>query len=94
MSIFALLFKFWPEFCKFQSNPESDKILASLEKKMEKDTEKMEGITAKVRLIKFQVAADELNNMSKDTSNKISLSQPDPKLPNLVRFQALHSTHS
>uniref|UniRef100_A0A8C3MBB3 Uncharacterized protein n=1 Tax=Geospiza parvula TaxID=87175 RepID=A0A8C3MBB3_GEOPR len=22
MSIFALLFKFWPEFCKFQSNPE------------------------------------------------------------------------
>uniref|UniRef100_A0A8C5NJR8 Regulator of G protein signaling 22 n=1 Tax=Junco hyemalis TaxID=40217 RepID=A0A8C5NJR8_JUNHY len=88
MSIFALLFKFWPEFCKFQSDPESDKILASLEKKKEKDMQKMEGITAKVRLIKFQVTADELNNMSKDTSNKISLSQPDPKLPNLVRFQA------
>ncbi|XP_071277604.1 regulator of G-protein signaling 22 isoform X3 [Agelaius tricolor] len=47
MSIFALLFKFWPEFCKFQSNPESDKILTSLEKKKEKDTQKMEGITAK-----------------------------------------------
>ncbi|CAN8183799.1 unnamed protein product [Coccothraustes coccothraustes] len=55
MSIFALLFKFWPEFCKFQSNPESGKILVSLEKKKEKETQKMEGITAKVRLIKFQL---------------------------------------
>uniref|UniRef100_A0A8C9U6C8 Regulator of G protein signaling 22 n=1 Tax=Serinus canaria TaxID=9135 RepID=A0A8C9U6C8_SERCA len=56
MSIFALLFKFWPEFCKFQNNLESDKILASLEKKKEKETQKMEGITAKVRLVKFQAS--------------------------------------
>lgn len=67
MSIFALLFKFWPEFCKLQSNPDSEKILVALEKKKIKEMRKKEGITAKVRLIKFQVTADELNNMSKDT---------------------------
>lgn len=67
MSIFALLFKFWPEFCKFQSSPESNKILVALEKKGKKETQKREGITAKVRLVKLQVTADDLNNMSKDT---------------------------
>lgn len=67
MSIFALLFKFWPEFCKFQSNTDSDKILVALEKKKEGKMQKKEGITAKVRLIKFQVTADERNNMSKDS---------------------------
>uniref|UniRef100_A0A8C0UK27 Regulator of G protein signaling 22 n=1 Tax=Cyanistes caeruleus TaxID=156563 RepID=A0A8C0UK27_CYACU len=94
MSIFALLFKFWPEFCKFQSNLDSDKILVALEEKKEKEMRKKEVITAKVRLVKFQVTTDELNNMSKDTLNKISLSQPDAKLPNLVIFQALHATQS
>lgn len=65
MSIFALLFKFWPEFCKFQSNMDSDKILVGLEKQKEKEKRKKEGITAKVRLIKSQVTTDELNNTSK-----------------------------
>ncbi|NXA74214.1 RGS22 protein, partial [Thryothorus ludovicianus] len=55
MSIFALLFKFWPEFCKFQRNMDSDKILVALEKKKENEMRKKEGITAKVRLIKFQL---------------------------------------
>ncbi|XP_051466258.1 regulator of G-protein signaling 22 [Apus apus] len=37
MTIFALLFKFWPKFCKFQSSLDSDKILSALErKKMQK----------------------------------------------------------
>ncbi|NXH50290.1 RGS22 protein, partial [Dicaeum eximium] len=40
MSIFALLFKFWPEFCKRQSNPDFEKILRALEKKKEKEMEK------------------------------------------------------
>uniref|UniRef100_A0A8C3GU19 Regulator of G protein signaling 22 n=1 Tax=Corvus moneduloides TaxID=1196302 RepID=A0A8C3GU19_CORMO len=57
MSIFALLFKFWPEFCKFQSNTDRDKILVALEKKKEGKMQKKEGITAKVRLIMFQVTA-------------------------------------
>ncbi|XP_023776493.1 regulator of G-protein signaling 22 isoform X4 [Cyanistes caeruleus] len=47
MSIFALLFKFWPEFCKFQSNLDSDKILVALEEKKEKEMRKKEVITAK-----------------------------------------------
>ncbi|XP_066190229.1 regulator of G-protein signaling 22 [Sylvia atricapilla] len=47
MTIFALLFKFWPEFCKFQSNTDSDKILVGLEKQKEKEMRKKEGITAK-----------------------------------------------
>ncbi|XP_056340568.1 regulator of G-protein signaling 22 isoform X2 [Oenanthe melanoleuca] len=47
MSIFALLFKFWPEFCEFQSNRDSEKTLVTLEKKKEKETRKKEGITAK-----------------------------------------------
>lgn len=67
MSIFALLFKFWPEFREFQSNVDCQKVLAELEKKKEREMRKKEGITAKVRLIKFQVTTGELNNMSKDT---------------------------
>ncbi|NXE94241.1 RGS22 protein, partial [Menura novaehollandiae] len=54
MSIFALLFKFWPEFCKFRSSLDSDKILVALERKKERKMRKKEGIAAKVRLIKFQ----------------------------------------
>ncbi|NXU40779.1 RGS22 protein, partial [Drymodes brunneopygia] len=40
MSIFALLFKFWPEFCEFQRNVDSEKILAELEKKKEREMRK------------------------------------------------------
>uniref|UniRef100_A0A8C4V7E8 Regulator of G protein signaling 22 n=1 Tax=Falco tinnunculus TaxID=100819 RepID=A0A8C4V7E8_FALTI len=57
MSIFALLFKFWPKFCKFRSNLASDKILLALERKKEKKMRKKEGKTAEVRLTKFHVAA-------------------------------------
>ncbi|CAM9289681.1 unnamed protein product [Bubo scandiacus] len=54
MTIFALLFKFWPKFCKFQSNLDSDKILLALERKKGKKMRKKEGKTAEVRLTKFQ----------------------------------------
>uniref|UniRef100_A0A663N3F8 Regulator of G protein signaling 22 n=1 Tax=Athene cunicularia TaxID=194338 RepID=A0A663N3F8_ATHCN len=40
MTIFALLFKFWPKFCKFRSNLDSDKILLALERKKGKKTRK------------------------------------------------------
>ncbi|KFP84943.1 Regulator of G-protein signaling 22, partial [Apaloderma vittatum] len=33
MTIFALLFKFWPKFCKFQASLVSDQILTALETK-------------------------------------------------------------
>ncbi|NWS53856.1 RGS22 protein, partial [Chunga burmeisteri] len=54
ITIFALLFKFWPKFCKFRSNLASDKILLALERKKEKKMRKSEGKTAEVRLTKFQ----------------------------------------
>ncbi|NXF02761.1 RGS22 protein, partial [Smithornis capensis] len=54
MSVFALLFKFWPEFCKFQSNSDSDKILLALEREKRRKMGKKERITAKVRLTRFQ----------------------------------------
>ncbi|XP_009704960.1 PREDICTED: regulator of G-protein signaling 22, partial [Cariama cristata] len=46
ITIFALLFKFWPKFCKFRSNLASDKILLALERKKEKKMRKSEGKTA------------------------------------------------
>uniref|UniRef100_A0A663DRH3 Regulator of G protein signaling 22 n=1 Tax=Aquila chrysaetos chrysaetos TaxID=223781 RepID=A0A663DRH3_AQUCH len=48
MTIFALLFKFWPKFCKFRSNLDSDKILFALERKKGKKMRKKEGKTAEV----------------------------------------------
>ncbi|NXT01074.1 RGS22 protein, partial [Jacana jacana] len=54
MTIFALLFKFWPKFCKFRSSLASDKILDVLEKKKGKKMQKKEGKRAEVRLAKFQ----------------------------------------
>ncbi|NXI91260.1 RGS22 protein, partial [Psophia crepitans] len=54
MTIFALLFKFWPKFCKFQSNLASDKILLALERKKGKKIRKQEGKTADIRLTQFQ----------------------------------------
>ncbi|NXA18736.1 RGS22 protein, partial [Ibidorhyncha struthersii] len=54
MTIFALLFKFWPKFYKFRSNLASDKILLALERKKGKKMQKKEGKTAEVRLTKFQ----------------------------------------
>ncbi|NXU57577.1 RGS22 protein, partial [Turnix velox] len=54
MTVFALLFKFWPKFCKFRSNLDSDKILLALERKRRKKMQKKEGKTAEVRLIKLK----------------------------------------
>ncbi|NXJ64536.1 RGS22 protein, partial [Rostratula benghalensis] len=61
MTTFALLFKFWPKFCKFRSNLASDEILLALEKKKGKKMQKKEGKTAEVRLAKFQVTDDKLD---------------------------------
>uniref|UniRef100_A0A8C8RZX5 Regulator of G protein signaling 22 n=1 Tax=Pelusios castaneus TaxID=367368 RepID=A0A8C8RZX5_9SAUR len=41
MTIFALLFKFWPKFCEFRSNLADEKILPTLERKKEKKKEKL-----------------------------------------------------
>ncbi|XP_064363738.1 regulator of G-protein signaling 22 [Dromaius novaehollandiae] len=46
MTIFALLFKFWANFCEFRSNLASDKILPALERKKEKQMQKKKGKTA------------------------------------------------
>ncbi|XP_060133669.1 regulator of G-protein signaling 22 isoform X2 [Zootoca vivipara] len=40
MTIFALLFKFWPQFCEFRSNLADEKILPILEKRREKKLRK------------------------------------------------------
>ncbi|KAM9386838.1 LOW QUALITY PROTEIN: regulator of G-protein signaling 22 [Phaethornis superciliosus] len=55
MTIFALLFKFWPNFCKFQSSLASENILLSLERKRGKTMQKKQGKRGEVRLTKFQV---------------------------------------
>ncbi|NXG03467.1 RGS22 protein, partial [Sakesphorus luctuosus] len=55
MTVFALLFKFWPEFCKLQSNLDSDKILLALEREKERKMRKKEGVTAKVRLTRISL---------------------------------------
>ncbi|NXM67996.1 RGS22 protein, partial [Serilophus lunatus] len=65
MSVFALLFKFWPEFCKFQSSLDSDKILVALEREKRRKTGKKEGITAKVRLTSFQLPETALTKLPK-----------------------------
>nr|XP_060628737.1 regulator of G-protein signaling 22 [Anolis sagrei ordinatus] len=41
MTIFALLFKFWPKFCDFRSNLADENILPLLDKRREKKLEKM-----------------------------------------------------
>ncbi|KFV65531.1 Regulator of G-protein signaling 22, partial [Dryobates pubescens] len=42
MTVFALLFKFWPKFCKFRSSADSDKILLALERERSKRMRKKE----------------------------------------------------
>ncbi|XP_068017147.1 regulator of G-protein signaling 22-like [Melanerpes formicivorus] len=54
MTVFALLFKFWPKFCKFRSNADSDKILLALERERSKRMRKKEWKTAEEKLAKFQ----------------------------------------
>ncbi|KAM7071564.1 regulator of G-protein signaling 22 [Acridotheres tristis] len=84
MSIFALLFKFWPEFCKLQSNPDSEKILVALEKRKEKEMRKKEGITAKH--LQGKEAERKLTNLAqlksltqlKTSTQPKSLTQPEP----------------
>ncbi|XP_020640989.3 regulator of G-protein signaling 22 isoform X1 [Pogona vitticeps] len=41
MTIFALLFKFWPQFCEFRGNLADEKILPLLDKRREKKLQKM-----------------------------------------------------
>ncbi|XP_074841537.1 regulator of G-protein signaling 22 [Carettochelys insculpta] len=50
MTIFALLFKFWPKFCEFRSNLADEKILPMLERKKEKKRQKVKRKTAEERL--------------------------------------------
>ncbi|XP_071660009.1 regulator of G-protein signaling 22 isoform X2 [Patagioenas fasciata] len=54
MTIFALLFKFWPKFCKFRSSLAGDNILLALERKKGKKMQKKAGKTEEERLTKFQ----------------------------------------
>ncbi|POI31923.1 hypothetical protein CIB84_004326, partial [Bambusicola thoracicus] len=54
MTIFALLFKFWPKFCEFRSRLPSDKILLALERKKGKRMQTKEGKTSEEGLTKFQ----------------------------------------
>ncbi|XP_063246279.1 regulator of G-protein signaling 22 isoform X2 [Prinia subflava] len=78
MSIFALLFKFWPEYCKFQSNPDCDKILVGLEKKKQKEMRKKEGITAK-NLQGKEAGRNPMNLAQlKSLSQLKSLTEPKP----------------
>lgn len=83
MTIFALLFKFWPKFCEFRSRLPSDKILLALERKKGKRMQTKEGKISEERLTKFQVRADGLNKIcfkGKRIGIQISVSQPEPKL--------------
>ncbi|KAM8966832.1 regulator of G-protein signaling 22 [Pelodytes ibericus] len=41
MTVFSIMFKYWPEFCKFRSNLTDEKILPLLERKKIKKTEVM-----------------------------------------------------
>ncbi|XP_019469714.1 regulator of G-protein signaling 22 isoform X2 [Meleagris gallopavo] len=54
MTIFALLFKFWPKFCEFRSRLPSDKILHALERKKGKQMQTKEGKISEESLMKFQ----------------------------------------
>ncbi|XP_019406774.1 PREDICTED: regulator of G-protein signaling 22 isoform X5 [Crocodylus porosus] len=54
MTIFALLFKFWPKFCEFRSNLADEKILPVLGRKKEKKVEKGKRKSAEERLTKTQ----------------------------------------
>ncbi|NXL85605.1 RGS22 protein, partial [Alectura lathami] len=54
MTIFALLFKFWPKFCEFRSRLSSDKILLALERKKGKRMQTKEGKISEERLTRFQ----------------------------------------
>ncbi|MGH0139612.1 UNVERIFIED_CONTAM: hypothetical protein FKN15_016978, partial [Acipenser sinensis] len=41
MTVFGILFKLWPDFCAFRSNLEETKVLPALERKKEKQLEKL-----------------------------------------------------
>ncbi|KYO29379.1 regulator of G-protein signaling 22 isoform A [Alligator mississippiensis] len=56
MTIFALLFKFWPKFCEFRSSLADEKILPVLERKKEKKVENGKRKSAEERLTKTQVS--------------------------------------
>uniref|UniRef100_A0A8C4VUU9 Regulator of G protein signaling 22 n=1 Tax=Gopherus evgoodei TaxID=1825980 RepID=A0A8C4VUU9_9SAUR len=59
MTIFALLFKFWPKFCEFRSNLADEKILPTLERKKEKKRQNFKRKTTEERLalVKVRIAS-------------------------------------
>ncbi|XP_069710526.1 regulator of G-protein signaling 22 [Phaenicophaeus curvirostris] len=54
MTIFALLFKFWPKFCKFRSNLTNDEILLALERKK---MQQKEGRTAESKEMRTRLTS-------------------------------------
>ncbi|NXA33623.1 RGS22 protein, partial [Eudromia elegans] len=75
MTIFALLFKFWPSFCEFRSNLTTDNILPALERRKDRLMLKKKGKAAEVRLAGAHVRADTLlthSFMSKHAGIQIS----------------------
>ncbi|NWJ01778.1 RGS22 protein, partial [Crypturellus undulatus] len=80
MTIFALLFKFWPNFCEFRSNLATDNILPALKRRKERLMQKKRGKTAEVRPTAAHVRADRLHThsfMSKHTGIQISFFSAD-----------------
>ncbi|NWI90207.1 RGS22 protein, partial [Pitta sordida] len=71
MSVFALLFKFWPEFCKFQSNLESEKILLVLKREKGRKMRKKEGVTTKVRLARFTDGQQSKTTLTQQPTNAL-----------------------
>lgn len=59
MTIFGVLFKFWPEFCEFRKNLTDEKIMSVLEKRQEYKKKKLTATEdeklAKVRQDSFWV---------------------------------------
>uniref|UniRef100_A0A8C2SLR8 Regulator of G protein signaling 22 n=1 Tax=Coturnix japonica TaxID=93934 RepID=A0A8C2SLR8_COTJA len=77
MTIFALLFKFWPKFCEFRSRLSSDKILSALERKKRKQMQTKEVKTSEEKLAKFQgkeVASSVLGHQTDQERRPTSIS--------------------
>ncbi|NXG41193.1 RGS22 protein, partial [Psilopogon haemacephalus] len=54
MTVFALLFKFWPKFCTFRSDAASNKVLLALERERGRRMRKEEWKPAEEKLAKLQ----------------------------------------
>ncbi|XP_062987389.1 regulator of G-protein signaling 22 [Elgaria multicarinata webbii] len=80
MTVFALLFKFWPKFCEFRGNLADEKILPLLEKRKEK------------RLLKLKRArqAEEKAQMKKSVTSQ----KPDGGVESIMSKSELSFTPS